>query len=186
MTAENQNGFGISLRELRRDRRLSQQDVSAATGISASFLSLVENGKSDITLGRLMKLAGFFDVHVSDLLPPGVGRDPIVIRAAERRHIGSPEEGIDIYLLGPDSERRFLPLVAEFGPGGGAAEFLKHEGEEYIYVLEGRIRLEVEGHEPVVLEQGDGAYYGADRPHRIATIGRERASVLGVASPPHL
>jgi transcriptional regulator with XRE-family HTH domain len=183
--AEN-SGFGVSLRDLRRERRLSLRDVSHATGISSSFLSLVENGKSDITLGRLMKLAAFFDVHVSDLLPAGVGRDPIVIRASERRHIGSPSEGIDLYLLGPDSERRFLPLLAEFGPGGGTAEFVQHEGEEYIYVLEGRIRLEVEGHQPVVLERGDGAYYRADRPHRFTTVDSERASLFGVVSPPHL
>lgn len=186
MAMESQNGLGGAIRELRRDRRLSLQEVSGATGISASFLSLVENGKSDITLGRLIKLAGFFDVHVSDLLPPGIGRDPIVIRASERRHIASPEEGIDIYLLGPDSERRMLPLVAELAPSDRPAEFVQHEGEEYVYVLEGRICLEVEGHEPVVLEEGDGAYYRADRAHRLATIDSESASVFIVASPPHL
>jgi transcriptional regulator with XRE-family HTH domain len=181
-----QDGLGAALRELRRDRRLSLHDISAATGISASFLSLVENGKSDITLGRLMKLAGFFDVHVSDLLPKGVGRDPIVIRASERRHIASPGEGIDIYLLGPDSERRMLPLLAEFGPGGRPAELLQHEGEEFIYVLEGRVILEVEGHERVLLEKGDGAYYRADRPHRVETIDGETASLFAVTSPPSL
>jgi transcriptional regulator with XRE-family HTH domain len=183
---ESNKGHGAALRELRRDRRLSLQEVSAATGISASFLSLVENGKSDITLGRMLKLAAFFDVHVSDLLPPGVGRDPIVIRSVERRHIASPEEGIDIYLLGPDSERRMLPVLAEFAPGGRPAELVQHEGEEYIYVLKGKIRLEVEGHEPVVLKRGDGAYYRADRPHRLSTVDSQSASVFAVASPPHL
>ena len=183
---EHRNGLGASLRELRRDRRLSLHEVAAASGISASFLSLVENGKSDITLGRLMKLASFFDVHVSDLLPPGVGRDPIAIRASERRHLGSPDEGIDIYLLGPDSERRMLPLLAELGPGARGAELVQHEGEEYVYVLEGRVRLEVEGHDPIVLERGDGAYYRADRPHRLSTIESETASVFAVSSPPHL
>ena len=178
--------FGDALRSLRRDRRLSLQEVSTATGISASFISLVENDKSDITLGRLMKLAQFYDVHVSDLLPRGVGRDPIVVRASERRHIVSPSEGIDVYLLGPDSERRMLPLLVEFEPGGRPADFVQHEGEEYIYVLEGRIRLDVEGHEPVVLERGDGAYYRADRPHTFAAVGKRRARVFVVASPPQL
>jgi transcriptional regulator with XRE-family HTH domain len=178
--------FGRALRDLRRERKLSLRDVSEATGISSSFLSLVENGKSDITIGRLMTLASFFDVHVSDLLPPGAGRDPIVIRAADRRYIESPSEGIDLYLLGPDSERRFLPILAEFKDGSHVVEFVQHEGEEYIYVLEGRVSLEVEGHEPVVLDRGDGAYYRADRPHRFASAGPERAVVLGVVSPPHL
>ena len=178
--------FGRALRDLRRDRKLSLRDVSDATGISSSFLSLVENGKSDITIGRLMTLARFFDVHVSDLLPPGTGRDPIVIRADERRHIGSPSEGIDLYLLGPDSERRFLPILVQFEPDSDIAEFVEHEGEEYIYVLEGRVSLEVEGHEPVVLERGDGAYYGADRPHLFRSADGRRAIVFGVVAPPHL
>ena len=183
---DDQNGFGTALRDLRRERKLSLSKVSEATGISPSFLSLVENGKSDITIGRLMKLASFFDIHVSDLLPPGAGRDPIVIRSSDRLHIGSPGEGIDLYLLGPDSERRFLPMLAEFGPGGETAEFSEHEGEEYIYVLKGRIALELDGHAPVTLERGDGAYYRADRPHRLSAAGEGPAVVFGVVSPPHL
>ena len=178
--------FGRALRDLRRERKLSLRDVSDATGISSSFLSLVENGKSDITIGRLMTLARFFDVHVSDLLPPGSGRDPIVIRGDERRHFGSPSEGIELYLLGPDSERRFLPILVEFEAKSDVAEFVEHEGEEYIYVLEGRVQLAVEGHEPVVLEAGDGAYYRADRPHLFKSADGKRATVFGVVAPPHL
>jgi transcriptional regulator with XRE-family HTH domain len=183
---ENGRGFGAALRAQRRDRRLSLQEVSTATGISASFLSLVENEKSDITLGRLMKLAAFYDVHVSDLLPEGTGRDPIVIRACERRHILSPSEGIDVHLLGPDSERRMLPLFVEFAPGGGAAEMVEHDGEEYVHVVSGTICLEMEGQESVTLERGDGAYYRADRPHRLAAVGDDPAAAFLVASPPQL
>jgi transcriptional regulator with XRE-family HTH domain len=183
---ENGRGFGAALRAQRRDRRLSLQEVSTATGISASFLSLVENDKSDITLGRLMKLASFFDVHVSDLLPPGAGRDPIVIRTTERRHIASPSEGMDISLLAPDSERRMLPLIAEFEPGGHPAEMSQHEGEEFIYVLTGRILIEMDGHDPVALEPGDAAFYRADRAHMISALDDASASLIAVASPPHL
>jgi transcriptional regulator with XRE-family HTH domain len=182
---EHREDLGTSLRALRRDRRLSLHDVSAGTGISPSFLSLVENGKSDLTIGRLMKLAHFFDVHVSDLLPTGAGRDPIVIRATERRHIASPVEGIDLYLLGPDGDRRMLPMIAELRSNARPAELLTHEGEEYVYVLDGHVWLEVEGHAAVILEQGDGAYYRAERPHRLSTEG-ETATVFAVASPPHL
>lgn len=186
MTMAAHNGFGVALKSLRRERRLSLQEVASATGISASFLSIVENGKSDITLGRMMKLASFYDVHVSDLLPPGTGRDPIVIRSDERRHIASPSEGLDISLLAPDSERRMLPLIAEFEPGGHPAEMSQHEGEEFIYVLSGRIEIEIEGHEPVVLEPGDAAFYRADRPHLLSALDDGPASLIAVASPPHL
>ena len=58
-----------------------------------------------------------------------------------------------------------LPLIAAFRAGGRLAEWAQHEGEEYVYVLEGEILLELDGHEPVVLAAGDGAYYRADRRH---------------------
>jgi quercetin dioxygenase-like cupin family protein len=62
----------------------------------------------------------------------------------------------------------------------------KHEGEEYVHVLSGTISIEMEGHETVVLERGDGAYYRADRPHRLSAVGPKPAEVFVVASPPHL
>ena len=185
MTDGNGRGFGAALRAQRRDRRLSLQEVSTATGISASFLSLVENDKSDITLGRLMKLASFYDVHVSDLLPPGTGRDPIIIRTNERRYIASPSEGIDIALLAPTASAvccRWSRSSSRRSLGRDVA----HEGEEFIYVLTGRILIEMDGHDPITLEPGDAAFYRADRPHMFSALDDVPASVIAVASPPHL
>ena len=87
----NQEELGGALRALRRERKLSLGDVSSATGISASFLSLVENGKSDITVGRLMRLAGFYDdrpAERTNSLPVDLGHrvgdiDDLVRRARE-------------------------------------------------------------------------------------------------------
>src|SRR4051812_17974209 len=60
--------LGTTLRAIRTSRRLSLADVADATQISPSFLSLVELGKSDITIGRLTRLADFYKVSFSDLL----------------------------------------------------------------------------------------------------------------------
>jgi transcriptional regulator with XRE-family HTH domain len=177
--------FGARLRQLRRDRNLSLQEVSRGTAISVSFLSLAENDKTDITLGRLARLASFYSVHVSELLPRS-DAGPTVIRSTELRQLESPSEGIQLHLLVPDSNRRMLPLIAEFEAGGHLAEWAQHEGEEYIYVLEGQIVLELEGEEPVVLGCGDGAYYRADRPHTFRAGDDGTARVFGVVSPPHL
>lgn len=57
------------MRALRRTRGLSLADVGEATRISPSFLSLVEKGKSDITIGRLVRLVEFYGISINDLLP---------------------------------------------------------------------------------------------------------------------
>ena len=53
-------------------------------------------------------------------------------------------------------------------------------------MLTGRILIEMDGHEPITLEPGDAAFYRADRPHMFSALDDAPASVIAVASPPHL
>jgi transcriptional regulator with XRE-family HTH domain len=179
-------GVGAALRAARRARRLSLAQVAAATDISRSLLSLIENGRSDITIGRLVRLSDLYGVHVSDLLDAAPAPEHVVVRADERQHLPMPDDGLDLHLLAPDSRRSFLPFIATFVPGGGSAEGVKHPGEEFVHVLEGRIRLEVAGEEPVILEEGDSAYYLSDRAHRWSNAGTGPARLISVAGPPPL
>lgn len=154
------------LRALRRTRGLSLAEVGDATRISPSFLSLVEKGKSDITIGRLVRLVEFYGISINDLLPsPFEATFPEVIRLPERRLFHSPAEGIDVFLLSGDTRRTMMPMLLEFEPGAHLAERGHHEGEEWVHVLEGSLSLELQGSEPTVLGPGDSGYYPADRPH---------------------
>lgn len=180
-------GLGAALRRLRRARRLSLSQVAEATLISASFLSLVENGKSDITIGRLVRLVDFYGVSIVDLLPSADPADSEIVRASEGRKLRSPAEGIDIYLLTPDTRRSMMPMLLVFEPGAALAEHGRHEGEEFVQVLEGRLELDIAGSEPRLLAQGDSAYYPADRPHLFRNAdARKPLRVLCVDTPPNL
>ncbi|MHB1242148.1 MAG: helix-turn-helix domain-containing protein [Gaiellaceae bacterium] len=180
-------GVGAGLRALRRERGLSLSTVARATGISASFLSLVENGRSDITIGRLVRLVDFYDISIVDLLPPSQPADELVVRESERPQLRSPAEGIDVFLLAADTRRAMMPMLLSFGPAAELAERGRHEGEEFVYVVEGRLELDVEGSAPQVLARGDSAYYAADRSHFFRNADRERPLfVICVDTPPNL
>jgi len=176
--------LGSALKQARLACDYSLSQVAAATGISKSLLSLIENNKSDITLQRLTILAEHYGTHVADLLPAKTPPNPVVTRRDERRVLHSEKEAFDLHLLAPDTNRKMMPVVAVFAAGGGSAEYWSHEGEEFMVVLEGRILLEIEGSTPVVLDQGDSAYYEATRRHRWTNIGDRLARVLSVATPP--
>jgi quercetin dioxygenase-like cupin family protein/DNA-binding Xre family transcriptional regulator len=182
-----QSELGPALRAIRVANRRSLSEVAAATGISSSFLSLVENGKSDITVGRLTRLVAFYGVSVADLLPAGPSADPDIVRRAEQRLLPSPAEGISFYLLGPHVSGLMLPMIVEMEPSARLAEYGHHHGEEFVHVLEGTLALELEGAEPRILEDGDSAYYSAERPHlfRNADDGR-LLRLICVDSPPNL
>jgi transcriptional regulator with XRE-family HTH domain len=179
--------LGSSLRAARTSRRLSLTEVADATRMSASFLSLVELGKSDITIGRLARLAEFYRVSFSDLLGGAELTDADVIRKHEQRLMHSPAEGIDVYLLTSDTKRTMLPMLLYFEPGAQLAEYGRHEGEEFVHVVEGTLVLEIEGSEPRVLDAGDTAYYSAERPHLFRNDSAEAPlRLICVDSPPNV
>jgi transcriptional regulator with XRE-family HTH domain len=184
LSDDHERVLGKALKEARLAHGYSLAQVAGATGISKSSLSLIENGRSDLTIGRLVRLADHYGKHVGDLLPARAPTDPIVTRRRERRAIFSRSEQLDVHLLTPDTNRKMMPIVVVFSPGGASADFARHDGEEFIVVLEGRVQLELQGSSPVVLERGDSAYYASHRPHRWSNAGDGLARVLSVSTPP--
>ena len=176
-------GLGPRLRALRRMRSLSLAQVATASGISSSFLSLVENGKNDLTVARLIRLASYYGVAVTDLLPDVEEDRPEVVRRAHQRRIPSRSEKMDLYLLTHKGGGAMTPVIATYGIGGGTHEPLSYDCEQFDHVLEGAIALIFDGDEPIILDEGDSAYYSAKRPHKYENVGARPARVIHVRSP---
>lgn len=181
------DGLGEQLRAIRMSRGFTLATVAAGTKISKSFLSLLEAGKSDITVGRLMRLVDLYGISVGDLLPQAPTTDLVAVgREGERQLLASPSEGIRDYLLTPVTNREMLPFVGVFDPGGKNGDYAEHEGEEFAYVLEGTFTLQVEGREPIVLDEGDSVHFPAHLPHRYANTASRQSRLLCVVTPPHV
>src|SRR3954452_10483065 len=138
------NSLGSRLRALRTGRGHSLAEVAQATGLSASFLSLVETGRSDITISRLVRVVQFYGVRITDLLDEVPRADSMVVRRSEHRHLYSRAEGIDVRLLSPDTRGAMMPMLTTYEPTGNWAEFKGAPGSEaFVYVLNGRLELDV-------------------------------------------
>jgi len=188
----NRIDLGTRLRSLRTERGLSLSQLEAATSISSSFLSLVESGKSDITISRLVRLADFFDVELNDLVEGSrVDRRPLeVIRDGDGSVLASRAEGVTARFLG-HQRWQLSPRVSEFEPGGvfdvaegqQAAREMFHHRELFMYVVAGIFEIAVHGADPVEVSRGDAVLVrdGADR---VANVGRRpgRLLVVGVAT----
>jgi hypothetical protein len=90
------DSLGSTLRSVRTARGLSLAQVAKETGISRSLLSLIETGRSDITVGRLTRLARLYELRIVDLVPEPRHPDPIVVRADDRQVVHYTAEGIDV------------------------------------------------------------------------------------------
>jgi transcriptional regulator with XRE-family HTH domain len=186
----NKIDLGTRLRALRTERGLSLSQLEAATKISSSFLSLVESGKSDITISRLVRLADFFEVELSDLVEGSrTERKPLeVIRDGEGSVLTSSSEGITTRFLG-HQRWQLSPRVSDYEAGGTieiaggeqAAREILHHRELFIYVISGTFEVTVHDEEPVALSRGDAMLIrdGADR---VVNTGRRpgRLVIVGV------
>lgn len=179
-------GLGVTLRAIRQAQGWSLSQVSEAIGLSTSFLSLVEQGKSDITLNRLMSLVKFYKVGLADLVPEQAEVDDVVVRRQQRKRVSLSAEGFEITLLAPDTKRIMMPLLTTFAPGGQTANHALHDGEEFVLVLSGRMLLDLGGAEPIVLEKGDSAYFDASRSHQYTNLAEGPTRVFAVITPPTL
>jgi transcriptional regulator with XRE-family HTH domain len=187
----NRDDLGTRLRSLRTERGLSLSQLEAATAISSSFLSLVESGKSDITISRLVRLADFFEIELGELVEGSrVDRRPLeVIRDGDGSVLASRAEGVTARFLG-HQRWQLSPRISEYDLGGvfdvaegeRAAREMFHHRELFVYVVAGTFEITVHGEDPVKVTRGDAVLVrdGADR---VANIGRRpgRLLVVGVA-----
>jgi transcriptional regulator with XRE-family HTH domain len=176
--------LGRALRALREARGHSRNDVSRETGLSGSFLALVETGRSDLSIGRLRRLLKFYGTHLTELLPRQQA-ESVVTRRGERYFFHLSVGGSDISgsLLTPDGDRRMMPILVDYGSGSRTTDLPMLDRESFVYVLEGSLTIERKGLEPVLLEEGDSAYFKTA--NSIAALASDDgARVLIVIDPP--
>jgi transcriptional regulator with XRE-family HTH domain len=175
--------LGRRLREIRHRSSLSLTDVAKATGISASFLSMVENGNSDISIGRLLRLTECYKVEIADVVGGFTATEGNVVRAGARRFLISPTEHIEFEFLA-EANHPLRPVLVAIHPGGGMTEPLHSAGDVFLYMLAGQIVAEVDGAEPLKLKAGDSAYLPSDRERLYRNCGEETARLLTVVLRP--
>jgi transcriptional regulator with XRE-family HTH domain len=171
------------LKRLRTDRGLSLSQVAKGTGISSSFLSLVEHGKSDIAVGRLARLADFYAVELADLIMTAQpARDPVqLLRADESTMLHSGAEGVNIYDLAAGVRGTLIPLLSLFEPFAIVRIEAPSGREGILFALEGAFEIRLAGGGPVRLEEGQGARYRADAPYEVKNASPARSRLLAIA-----
>lgn len=154
------------LRELRMQRGMTLQEVGAIAGIDISTLSRLESGKRRLALDHLPRLARALSVSTDELLQPAEANDPRV-RGAARTHHGvtywpltrqGPAGGLHAFKVRVSARRRTPP-----------AELPVHEGQDWMYVLSGRMRL-VLGDRDFAIAPGEAVEFSTWTPHWFGAV----------------
>jgi transcriptional regulator with XRE-family HTH domain len=178
--------IGRKLKHLRMRKKIALTDLGKHTGLSASMLSQLENGKLIPTLPTLARIAMVFDVGVDYFFVDKKKRHLFAIVRKEERirfpdRPGSPDPQFFFECLAFSAQDKSIQAyLAEFRPReSDRVEEHFHEGAEFIHVVDGAVEISYEN-EPHVLEAGDSVYFDAGEPHsyRCASESTARAVVI--------
>jgi transcriptional regulator with XRE-family HTH domain len=175
---------GERLRSIRTLRRCTLRSVADRAGVSESFLSQVERGKSSASIASLRRIAGALGVNVADLFEPSGLPAPRVLRRGERPSLAFGVLGTK-RLLTPRPLQHLEVFVGELDEGGSTGEepYVHGDSEELVVVLSGTVQLELDG-DVHVLRTGDSIDYRSSMSHRVTNAGKGVAEVMWVISPP--
>ena len=170
--------LGRRLKALRVSRGLSLKEVAAKTGLSASFISMVETGRNEMTVGRLLAMADFYEVGLGDLVPERGMEQPVVLRRDDRRAFDSPDRRVRTELLASWHQGEMNGGVLRFDVGAELSEVTLHAEPKFVLVLSGELMIDFSDETSVVLREGDSVWFEASRRHRYANIGDREANIM--------
>ncbi len=176
--------IGLRLKALRSSRGLSQRRLANESGVSNATVSLIENGRTDPSMGMLKRILDSLNVSFAEFFAAdSLAENRFFYRHAELAEISSGP--ISYLQVGSDLSGSQLQILYErYQPGADTGQsMLSHEAEEGGVILQGRLEVTV-GKQVQTLSAGDAYRFNSSLPHRFRNTGNEDCLVVSACTPP--
>ncbi len=172
--------LGAKIKKIREEKNLTLEDIAQKIGFDLNVLKDIEEEKIHPPLATIIKISKALDTMVSNLISDEADKKYSVVRA--REHPAIPREASKFYKYMPlaheVANRHMETFIVKLYPTN-EKEFTVHDGEEFIYVLDGEVKITIEN-EDIILNIGDTIYYHSTVPHFITTNSDKPALILAV------
>lgn len=177
------------IKKIRAKEDMSLEQLAERCALTTQQLALIENGGVVPTIAIIVKICRALNIPMSTLLDGTEESALSVTRSGERPEVvnfsvshNMPKTNLDFFSMAPTKYNRTMePFMIEVNRDMPAHDS-SHEGEEFIYVIEGKINLQM-GQNSTILKEGDSAYYDSLVPHTITSI-NEKSKILAVIYTP--
>jgi transcriptional regulator with XRE-family HTH domain len=178
------DAIGPRLRTLRQRQHLSQRRLARIAGVSNATVSLIENERSDPSMGLLKRILDAIGVSFAEFFADDLSvREKYFFRADELSEISSGP--ISFRQIGSELSNSQLQILHErYAPGADTGQsMLSHEAEEGGVVLQGRLEVTV-ADQVTTLSAGDAYRFNSRLPHRFRNTGSEDCVIVSACTPP--
>ena len=188
--ANNNTMVGSKIKRIRESKNISLDEIVESSGLSKDQILSIENGQNMPSLGPLIKIARALGVRLGTFMDDNDALGPVVCRAEDREKESSisfsndatdARKHMEYHPLAQQKAGRHMePFIIDIAPNDNLDYKLSaHEGEEFIYVMEGDVEL-VYGKENYILKQGDSIFYDSIVKHHIHGAPGKSAKILAV------
>jgi transcriptional regulator with XRE-family HTH domain len=178
--------LGERIRTFREKHELSREELAQRAGLELQFITSLEEEDVYPSLGPLLKIARSLGVRLGTFMDDEENVDPLIIRKTEREEAlttrlgGDCDPALSFHSLGKGkTDRHMEPFFIQIRPENCEPKLSSHEGEEFIVVLSGKVKL-VHGRNEHILGQGDSLYFNSIVPHHVGCEGDSPAEIYAV------
>jgi len=182
--------IGRKIRELRKKAGFVLQDLSDRTGLSKPLLSQIEKEVVSPPIATLLKISKAFNVNIGFFFQDNCPEEKVVLvkrdesKVMDSRYFGKEESGYYYEALAYRKSKKYMePFLVEFKrKKAEKLSYFSHDGEEFIYLLEGVLEFRTENQQ-YILYPGDSLYFESSIPHAYRALERKNARALTVVYP---
>ncbi|HBE79175.1 MAG TPA: DNA-binding protein [Firmicutes bacterium] len=179
--------IGLTIRNQRQMKGISIRELARLTGLSPSAISQIETGKSVPSILTMKAIAEALNISVISFLLDDLENKISLVKQGERQRLirnTTPTGNLNEEFLAGGRNFQMEPAIISVPPRADSGKAISHPGEEFIYVLQGRLQYFLEGVKDYDLDEGDSLYYPCTIPHRWMNSSDEtEARFLIVATP---
>ena len=186
------NIVGEKIRTLCADKKISIEELAERTGLTAQQIELIENSDKVPSLAPLIKIARAMGVRLGTFLDDSAELGPVINRKAAlpkpdtfSSQLSNANSHLDFFSLAASKTGRHMePFLVDIKPSSTHEPILSsHEGEEFIFVLQGSVKINY-GKETYDLHTGDSIYYDSIVDHLVSALNGEPAQIVAVVYTP--
>lgn len=174
--------IGNKIKQLRQQLNLSQSELADRCELTKGYISQLENDLTSPSIATLIDILSALGTNLSEFFKK---EDDDRVVFSENDFIEKHEDGMILKWIIPNAQKNEMePVYVELLPGASTAVDFPHEGEEFGYVLEGKLSVLLDNHN-YICKKGETFYYAANKPHHIKNVGKNTAKFIWISTPPN-
>ena len=174
--------LGGKIKQMRNQKGLTQEELADRCELTKGYISQLENNINSPSITTLTDILSALGSNLSEFFKEEA-EEKVVF--SKNEFIKKDSDGVILHWLIPNAQKNMMePILVELNIGIETPTDIPHEGEEFGYVLEGKIAI-VLGNKHYICKKGEAFYYPANKPHYIINKGTGNAKFLWISTPPN-